>query len=345
MENTSQLVLRNAGRLPEGPLALVNPARDALAVQLAAAGHTVSVIAQDYGDLRWFQQAERIAASFETVPAPAPANRTVLLGLPREKDRLEMSLAALACGMDPEAALWLVGENRAGIKSAGRYLQRHFGSVLRLDSARHCGLYEASGPLAAEDFELDRFESRWAVDFDGREVHLASLPGVFAHGRLDKGTQLLLSVLESLRLEGDILDFACGCGVIGLCLLARDPSLRLTLLDSSALALESCRRSLRDNGLVATVLPSEGLSEARGSFDWIVSNPPFHRGIRDNRETAQRFFQQAGTRLAEDGRLLVVYNRHLPYIHWLQDSFSEVRTVADDREFYVVEAARPKNQR
>jgi 16S rRNA (guanine1207-N2)-methyltransferase len=183
----------------------------------------------------------------------------VILQLPREKDRLVFLLHAVAAQIRAteahiapaaRARLWLVGENRAGIKSAARYLQQNFAQVSVLDQARHCGLFEASAPQPSEVFRLDDYVREWRVRHAGREICLCTLPGVFAHGRLDRGTALLLDVLERLRPRGKVLDFACGSGVVGLALLAAAAGeLRLTLLDASALAIESARRSLAASGL------------------------------------------------------------------------------------------------
>jgi 16S rRNA (guanine1207-N2)-methyltransferase len=172
---------------------------------------------------------------------------------------------------------------------------------------------------------------------------------VFAHGRLDRGTALLLDVLEPLRPRGRVLDFACGSGVVGLALLAAAAGdLRLTLLDASALAIESCRRSLAASGLdpaAVTLLPSDGLAElpagTAGQFDWIVSNPPFHRGVRNDLDVAAVFFRTAGAFLRETGKMVVVFNRHLPYPQWLQETFGRVERVAENGEFAVIEASRP----
>jgi 16S rRNA (guanine1207-N2)-methyltransferase len=166
----------------------------------------------------------------------------------------------------------------------------------------------------------------------------------FAHGRLDQGSRLLLNTLESLRPEGRILDFACGNGVIGCSLLAAGFAIDLTLLDVSALALESSALTLQLNGLTAAVLPSDGLSQLQGSYDWIISNPPFHRGIHNDLEIADRFFAEAGTFLTENGRIVIVCNRHLPYTSWLQNHFSLVKRLDADNQFTVILAAKPRNR-
>ena len=341
MENVSQVILRNQARLPPGDLILVNPEADELFRSLSADGRKVHLSTGSHGI---FRRLEKMGADvrFEAVPtAGEDANCNVLI-LPREKERLDMLLQAAAAGMSGTGRLWLVGENRAGIKSSPRLLERHFEQVEKLDSARHCSLFEARMPLNRGLFDLDRYATTWRLETAGADTRLVSLPGVFAHGRLDAGTALLLESMQVLRLSGDILDFASGCGVVGITALRNCPNARLTLLDDSALAIEAGKRSLSANSLQAVSLASNGLAELDGRFDWILSNPPFHRGIRDDLDIAAEFFCRAGTFLKEKGRILVVFNRHLPYEGWLRKQFNNVNRLADTREFTVIEANKAK---
>jgi 16S rRNA (guanine1207-N2)-methyltransferase len=342
VERSSQVIVRNEGRLPPGPLLLVNPPRDTLFRQLETAARTVRAFTQDFGDYRWLSDSGA-EASFAAIPEPDPSLQTVLVNLPREKDRLVMLLQALSSWIPPTAQLWLVGENKAGGRSAGAYLKRFFSEVHKLDTARHCVLFEASGAVSGQPFDLDGSASVWPVEFCGRRIEVVSLPGVFAHGRLDEGSRLLLEYLEKARPAGKVLDFACGSGVIACSLLAANPEISATLLDVSALALESCKRTLAANGLTATLLASDGLSEAQGRYDWIVSNPPFHRGVSNDLEIAARFFARAGTFLADGGRIVIVCNRHLPYQGWLQEHFEQVDCVEATGEFKVIRAGTPRN--
>jgi 16S rRNA (guanine1207-N2)-methyltransferase len=341
MERSSQVILRNASRLGRGALLLVNPPSDGLSRNLQNAGHTVHVSSQDFGDFRW-QSDSGIPAKFEVYPEPLSPCGTVILNLPREKDRLAMMLDALSSWMPQEARLWLVGENAAGIKSAGKHLAACFQELTHLDNARHCGLYEARQPLDQKPFQLVDYEQCWPVTYAGKNFEVVSLPGVFAHGRLDKGSQLLLKCLESLEPRGKILDFACGSGVLASALLVSDPDAELTLLDVSALAIESSRSTLQRNGLKADLLPSDGLSELSGKYDWIISNPPFHRGVSNDLEIASRFFGEAGTFLTGRGRIVIVCNRHLPYANSLRNHFEQVDRIDENAEFVVMRACKPK---
>jgi 16S rRNA (guanine1207-N2)-methyltransferase len=348
MENTSEVILRNEALLDHGAVLLINTPRDMLFNSLQSGGRSVRISTQDHGDYQWLERAGA-DAGFEVVPSLATQTPTIILRLPREKDRLDMLLHSIASGMPPDARLWLVGEIRAGIKSAPSRLEYHFRRVEKLDSARHCVLLEAGEPCPARHFNLQDYEMPWQVKFAGQDLELLSLPGVFAHGRLDKGTAMLLEVLEGLRPTGRILDFACGSGVIGLSLLKAgkdsEQVLDMTLLDASSLAIESSRRSLAANGLKAALLPSDGLSRLTEHYDWIISNPPFHSGVANNLNISADFFHQAGTFLKEKGRILVVFNRHLPYQRWMQEQFESVDCLTGNREFSIVQASRPIQHR
>lgn len=341
MENVSQILLRNEAKLPAGPLLLINPPRDALAQQLSRVELPVRCVTQDFGDFAWLRETG-IKVAFEAVPTLHGNERWVVLFLPREKQRLAMLLHALADAMAPGSTLWLVGENKGGIKSAPRHLRKFFDRVTALDNARHCGLLEACGPTPEQPFTLAQYLTAWSTHYAGREIALRSLPGIFAHGRLDPGTAMLLEVLERLRPQGRILDFACGSGVVGIALLAAAEHSSLTLLDSSALAIESSRQSLEANRLRAQLLPSDGLAELAAAspapYDWIVSNPPFHRGVASDLDVAADFFRCAGTFLAENGRIVIVFNRHLPYSRWLHQRFDAVECLAENDEYVVIQA-------
>jgi 16S rRNA (guanine1207-N2)-methyltransferase len=340
MERVSQLILRNQELFRSGQILLINPPRDTCFARLAEGNRKVSLFSQDFGNYSWFETSGA-DVEFGLLPTPASTAQDVVLILPRERARLDMMLHALASSMPPESFLWLAGENRSGIKSSAKRLSPYFQSVSRVDNARHCTLFKACNPSPPDQFDLECYKKSWSLAFSGKELTMVSLPGTFAHGKLDKGTRLLLDFLVELKPSGGILDFACGNSVIGLSLLSLHPAARLTLLDVSALALESTRRSLAANGMEATVLASDGLSGLEGSFDWIISNPPFHRGIRSDLEIAKSFFADAGNFLTETGKILLVCNHHLPYPAWLKEYFTRVELVRKNREFKVVLASGP----
>ncbi|MBT8049346.1 MAG: class I SAM-dependent methyltransferase [Xanthomonadales bacterium] len=342
MERTSEIILRNAARLGSGALLLVNPPCDSLFSVLGGEGRRVKASTQDFGDFQRLQD-DGADVTFDAVPLTHESPATVILFLPREKERLALMLHAISSSLPPAGTLWLAGENQAGIKSAGRHLKPYFQTVNKLDSARHCVLYEAVGPRKDKPFELTAYQAIWTTEFAGKSIEIVSLPGVFAHGRLDPGSLLLLQTLERLNPQGKILDFACGSGVIGCALLAVGAQAELTMLDVSAQAIESSRLSLERNALSGVLLASDGLSMVEGNYDWIISNPPFHRGVSNDLEIAANFFRCAGTLLNKNGRMVIVCNRHLPYTGWLRNHFEQVTLLDRNNKFMVIQAGQPRN--
>jgi len=354
MQRTSELIVRCMAQMEPGNILLFNPAADTLFQELEADGREVQTWSQDFGDSRWLL-SNGAKAGFGVLPDPVglptqiihaqiipghviPGH--VIVFQPREKDRLDMLLHFLSHAMPTNGRLWLVGENQSGIKSAGKRLDAYFHTVRKLDSARHCVLYQAQSPAPSEAFQLEAYLHKWVLDIPPAELRLVSLPGAFAHGRLDRGTEVLLQAISRCTGKnvpaGRVLDFGCGIGVIGLSLLTKNPDIQLTLLDDSALALESARLSLLANELKAELVPSDGLAEIRQRFDWIVSNPPFHRGVATDYEVVRRFFSQARSVLSKQGKMLLVCNIHLPYETWLAEQFGRVELLDSDSGYKVL---------
>ncbi|OGQ85424.1 MAG: hypothetical protein A2512_00275 [Deltaproteobacteria bacterium RIFOXYD12_FULL_56_24] len=82
--------------------------------------------------------------------------------------------------------------------------------------------------------------------------------------------------------EARILDLGAGCGVISLILAHRHPTVRLAALEVQRRLAEVSRRNVALNGLAGRVTVVEGDCRriatllAKGSFDWVAANPPYH---------------------------------------------------------------------
>jgi 16S rRNA (guanine1207-N2)-methyltransferase len=343
---------REAGVLESRPTeaqATAFPIPDPSSAKSGMTTRSITVFTQDFGDHEFFS-ASGISSAFGLLPDGQNVPGHVILFLPREKERLDFLLHFLATTLPPDGTLWLVGENKAGIKSAETRLKVRFAEVGKMDAARHCVLFQAKSPLAAERptaqgfaFPLDAYRHNWTLPTPHGELHLQSLPGAFAHGHLDKGTALLLEYLQSSsgkkqKVKGKVLDFGCGAGVIGLSLKQQNPDIMLDMLDSSASALESTRESLQLNGYEAGIIAADGLHKLKTRYDWIITNPPFHKGVNANLSIARKMMARAPALLGNRGKLLLVCNRHLPYEAWLGESFASVEKVSENREFKVLMA-------
>ena len=121
-------------------------------------------------------------------------------------------LSLLPVGCD----IFVVGENRSGVRSAEQMLEA-YAPLNKVDSARRCGLYH--GRLENQpSFDAGTY---WdAYQLDG--LTIKTLPGVFSRDGLDVGSKLLLSTLTP-HTKGKVLDVGCGAGVLATVLASHSP--------------------------------------------------------------------------------------------------------------------------
>lgn len=323
LDNSSQLLARHA--IGGHELLVVN-AIDAYAREQKARSHFFH-----YGHFRRFGDDN---ARFGAVIKDRA--RDVVLYVPKEKALAHMLLHNLACCLRPDDNLYLVGDNRGGIKALAKKLPAPWANAQKIASGNHCLLFRTQLMATASPFNQDDYTSRFEVAPEG--VTVVNLPGVFSHQRLDAGTQLLLQHLPA-AVSGHVLDFACGSGVIGTALQQGNSIDRLTCSDVSAFALHATELTLQANQQQGKVIASDGLQHIDGKFDWILSNPPFHTGKKTDYEIARQFFAAAPRHLHSGGRLLIVANSFLPYPELLQQSFRQVKEHTNNGRFRVLEAS------
>ena len=341
MHNTSQIVQKNLLQLSPCASGLwINPERDDAWRDAKSRVSKIHLFCQDHGTYRFHQQAGA-DAEFAAFPTQnTHGYQWIMLGLPRQKALLDMLLACTPALLAADGSVWLSGENKAGVKSADKLLKRYFGKVRKLDSARHCTLYQASQPLQQQPFAAQSFRKEWPLNYQGSIFRICSYPGVFAHGRLDQGTALLLDTMTGMDIDGDVLDFACGAGVIGACIAGTNEHASVSFLDNSALALQACEETLDTNKLSGTVLASDGLTEVTTSYDLIISNPPIHAGIKTDTHLSIRLLDNVREHIRPAGRLIMVANKHLPYERWLERKFRRVSELSSNDHFKIISAQR-----
>ncbi|MGA9572511.1 MAG: methyltransferase [Lysobacterales bacterium] len=325
----SQIILRNLDQhMPGGSALWINPQADDSWRTVRTRCDSLKLFSQDYGSFTFLQQTGA-ETEFSAFPATGKEKYDwVIINLPRQKALLTMMLDCAASLLAANGKLWLAGENRAGIKSADKLLRLHFRQVRKLDNARHCGLYVAENRQNEDAFDPLAYREKWDMEYADTTISVTSYPGVFAHGRLDEGTALLLDTLATTHLHGDVLDFACGAGVIGSCIAAHHADTRVTLLDTSALALRACEETLEANQLKASVLASDGLGDLAGEFDFVISNPPIHAGVKTDNRLGMRLLDSIHGHIRTGGRFILVANIHLPYENWLSTRFRSISTLA-----------------
>jgi len=291
------------------------------------------------GELTWIEEdlvclnlVDDLCGEQRTFPAELKWER-ILLRLPKDRERGRRMLGWAAVHLSSGGELLFAGENKGGIKGFGKTLRSLFAEVENI-SRGHCRLWKCRQPLAGTA-PLTEPEAAYEVEGIGT---IYTQPGVFSWSRLDKGTEALLHWLPSDYSDLRVLDLGCGAGVLALAA-AQHGAIEVVATDSSALAVESARRTLCDYPN-ATVLSADACGDISGSFDMVISNLPVHEGAQPNHRLGERFIVASHRLLKSDGELWVVFQERMPFEETLQRYFSEIDWLDAPRGYTVARAVK-----
>jgi len=263
----------------------------------------------------------------------------VIIFVPKSKKELDLVLAFLTPMLIKGASIYLVGEKKSGIESAAKRLNALGSNNSKIDSAKHCQLWQVSLEQSAADFCLDDWVESYNIEINDIAVELVSIPGVFSFGQLDIGTELLLQNMFS-RLDGRVLDFGCGSGVVGIYTQLLNPTVQLEMVDINILALECAKRSCVLNKVDAKVYPSDGWKDVQGRVNGVVSNPPFHSGVATEYRTTEGFIRGAKDKMSKHAPFLLVANSFLKYAQIIEDTFERCDILVENTKFKVYKTFR-----
>jgi len=162
-------------------------------------------------------------------------------------------------------------------------------------------------------------------------------PGVFSWDRLDPGAALLADHLPEFSGRG--ADLGCGLGVLAHRILSSSRVKSLLMVDVDCRAIDLCARNVADPRVKLAWEDVRRLKKPE-PLDFVVMNPPFHDGGRENKGLGIAFIQRAAEFLRPGGVCWLVANRHLPYEAALEEKFRSIAPVAEASGFKVIEAVK-----
>lgn len=333
MSHPANAVLqRHLDTLKESACLLIQPPDTELAASLPNA----TLFSDD-----WVVTEQSEKVEFGRFPTLTEACPRAVIFCPRERERQESLFANLADQANPDQEIWLVGQLKGGVKPAAKRLGIYFENVHKLDAARHCAIFVAKGPKEGRPSFTDQ-QSQAQHEIANQSLTLCSYPGVFGHDKVDAGTELLLNNLPSFAGKG--LDIGCGDGIIASWLMLQNDGLEMKAVDSNAHALAATGATFKANGLSAeveavNVYPAKPKNIAE-RYQFIVSNPPFHRGVDTSYRAAERLIAEARDHLVAGGQLWIVANAHLAYQPMLEKSMGRTQLIAETSKFKVWRAFR-----
>jgi 16S rRNA G1207 methylase RsmC len=174
----------------------------------------------------------------------------------------------------------------------------------------------------------------------GHWLELTSGSGVFAQGRLDIGTGVLLREQPPPLGAREVLDLGCGYGVIGLAVAVAVPGAVVTAVDVNERAVLLAGENAAALGVAERYTAVTPDAVAPGAvYDEIWSNPP----IRIGKEALHELLLTWLPRLAPEGRAVLVVGKNLgadSLQRWLGDRGFPTTRLASAKGFRVLETRR-----
>jgi len=236
-------------------------------------------------------------------------------------------LQVAAYALKSEARLYVAGAKDRGILSIAKQMQEIFGNVETL--------------LISKGQRVVRScQSRSSINRGASDANALYGPSVFAQGKLDEGTRLLIEALE-VQSTDEALDIGCGAGYIGLNIARLASNGFVTMVDASLVSVALARHNIAESGLRnISVLAGDGAQAVLSQrFDLVVTNPPFHQGGIQTTEIAERFMREGSQVLRPGGRFYLVANRFLKYEPTLRAHFKKINEVGGNTRFKVLRAS------
>lgn len=344
LPNSHQALLKNQ-HLLSGRLALLGVASAHLLPELSVSGLAMS---EHAGVFRALENHESWQACFGYDDRALADNSydSVVVFLPKARAELEMRLALARSLAVENARLILVGEKKEGIAGAIKQLKAAAPQASKVDSARHCQVWCAEAIESAPGFRVQDWLGWSRIECSGVSIDVAGLPGIFSQDGLDNGTRMLLETLAEQPVRADrLLDFACGSGVIGAWIQAcqaawETPVASIDGVDVQSQAVICARETYQSNSATGTIFASDGLAGIDGLWPAIISNPPFHTGVKTDTSMTEQFLQDVKRHLQPGGELRLVANSFLPYEALIKRHIGRVERLREDGRFTVYRAFR-----
>ena len=270
------------------------------------------------------------AADIETL-ADGSLQRAVIAAPPGALERryaLAHALRVLAIG---GALVALAPKDRGGARLHKELAA--FGCAVEETARRHqriCQVRRAAEPLGLKA-AIEAGGPQWV-----EALGLWSQPGVFSWDRLDPGSALLIDKAPAFSGRG--ADLGCGIGVLARAVLAEPAVSELSLIDIDRRAVAAAARNIDDARARFAQkdirVPDLGLS----GLDFVIMNPPFHGGGREDRGLGPAFIAAAADMLRKGGVCRLVDNVALPYEAALARQFSSVTLLRREGGYKVLEA-------
>ncbi len=159
--------------------------------------------------------------------------------------------------------------------------------------------------------------------------------GVFSKNSLDFGTRTLLESIDPLHIKGEVLDFGCGYGPIGI-YLKKNCNCNVDMIDINERSLNLAKENAILNDVTVNTFISDTYNKVSKQYDFIITNPP----IRVGKVKLYEILFHAKEHLKPRGELWLVVSKNQGAKSLVKDlgAIYKVTVTHKSRGFYVIQA-------
>lgn len=185
-----------------------------------------------------------------------------------------------------------------------------------------------------KETKVESNEVTTRAEVDGRLYTFKTDNNVFSKKGLDFGTRTLLENIDFNSISGDILDFGCGYGPIGI-ILKKNTNSNVDMIDINDRAINLASKNATINGVNVNIFSSDKYENIDKLYDYIITNPP----IRVGKKILYEILIGAKKYLKIDGKLIFVINKDQGAKSCMKDmeKYYKVSLVAKNKGFFVIQ--------
>ncbi|MCI5714617.1 MAG: methyltransferase [Firmicutes bacterium] len=192
--------------------------------------------------------------------------------------------------------------------------------------------------LNTEHKDSDFFE--FTDYFLAKPYTFKSCSDIFSKDTFDYGSTLLLkTVIDKVKLDGNVLDVGCGYGIIGIMLKIYFPNINITCLDINTTAVQLTQENAKRQNVNITALESNLYDNISNKYKHIVTNPP----IKAGKENLFNVVTKGYDVLENNGTItLVIKKKHgmESLKNHIQSIFGNVEVLKKDKGYYILHATK-----
>lgn len=157
---------------------------------------------------------------------------------------------------------------------------------------------------------------------------------VFSKNSLDFGTRTLLENIDLNKISGNVLDFGCGYGPIGI-LIKKNCNCTVDMIDVNLRALDLAKKNAMINQVDVNIFESNIYSNISKKYDYIITNPP----IRVGKKILYEILVSAKEHLNNNGHLIFVINKDQGAKSTMEymKNYYNVNLICKNKGFYVID--------